>query len=150
MPAPRARTGDGGHTPADSIHAPCGAWRVKSTATPADVLDHGHTAERRTSGFRPGLRTWLIAMVVLIVGVTELASYWNAAGVLRAAMHEREVDKAATVGRIVEGLLDTHVSQLQSLAALLRTHPTIVDAVDAQTPQSNLASCETWNSCERP
>ncbi len=139
MPAPRARTGDGGHTPADSTHAPCGAWRVKSTAPPAEVLDHGHTAERRPSGFRPGLRTWLIAMVVLIVGVTELASYWNAAGVLRAAMHEREVDKAATVGRIVEGLLDTHVSQLQSLAALLRTHPTIVDAVDAQAPQSNLA-----------
>jgi len=97
----------------------------------------------RLAAFRPGLRAWLIAMVVLIVGVTEVASYWNAAGVLRAAIHEREVEKAATVGRIVDALLDTHVSQLQSLAAFLRTHPTIVDAVYAQSPQNDLAFVRT-------
>jgi signal transduction histidine kinase/DNA-binding response OmpR family regulator len=68
---------------------------------------------------RLGTGTTLAILFTLLLALSQWVAYMVSGELLRAAVHEREIDKVKTVSRAVEGLILQHSARVKELARLL-------------------------------
>lgn len=106
------------------------------TVPSANVIPTVLVPHRHRRWFELSLRAWLILIVVTIVSSVQIASYLNASSVLNVAVRDREIDKAAMIGRFVEGLLATNAKHLRATVATLKAHPAVIESFAVTDPRT--------------
>ena len=79
--------------------------------------------------FRFSLTWSLVALLTLLVIASQGVSYWMTADLMRSTVSERELDKARTVGSVIDSFIAQHAARAVLTAKLLQSHEQLASSV---------------------
>jgi diguanylate cyclase (GGDEF)-like protein/PAS domain S-box-containing protein len=78
------------------------------------------------------LRSTIAFLLLILVALSQLISYWAANDLLELTVREREIDKVRTISKVVEKLIHYHAERIKQVAGLLAFQSESLANLDTQ------------------